>query len=327
MSDDDLEIDAPAPPSDEALTAQARERREALEAGILEVRRLVDAEREKFAALCRVRQKLDAEPPEADLPRAESDGWVTWAAARLTEGDSEVPVPHWFTDEDLCAIGEDFLSRPMRDLRALPEFKVLAPVVIAIRWTRKPVLRRDYLGTVDYHETRCGRPKVVQEVERLTWSGPGAAPMFRLELSLPWFLLAEDHEINRGLHELLACLGLRNGKPMLRKPDVAAFATTLARFGVGHIREAGAIAHAQAHPQHRALMQSFGVDPTTGQGMLFGEARTYEAAQRKLRREDERDARPKVPRQEAQTPRQGKDAAAEPREPELYTADPEEGLN
>jgi len=207
------------------------------------------------------------EEPRKDLPSVARGSWVSWASGILDESGG---VPVWIRNQDLVAGFEDLAGPVLNRLRPLPEFSTWAAQVIEVRWTRRPIVVRDMVLT----EALAGRVKAVSIPDRLLWTGQGPAPAFRLELSLPWWLLADDDEQERGLHHLLAYCGMETGdRPVLRKADIVAHASTLARFGVGGVRQAMAVAHAQAHPTHERLLREYGFDPASGQGMLWQEHR------------------------------------------------------
>lgn len=179
-----------APPDLQLLIATA------CSAVLTRVRTKVD----EYDEACRKARAKNDEPPRPDLPRASSVRWVAWAAAEIAGAEfAGHGLPAWLRHSDLAAGFEDLAGQHLARLRGWREFTTLATSVIEIRWSRKPIVKKDPLLT----ETRCGRAKVVPTADRLAWSGEGDAPEFRLELSLPWFLLAEDDEIERGLHDLL----------------------------------------------------------------------------------------------------------------------------
>lgn len=205
--------------------------------------------------------KAGKEPPRRDVPCASSADWVKWAAAILDEEG----LGAWIRDRDLREAFEDLAGPILRRLRDLPEFATWRTETLEIRWSRKPIVIRDIV----LDDPVAGRVKVVPPADRETWLGEGDAPAFRLELSLPWWLVASEDEMERGLHAVLAACGMRDDRPVLRKPDIQAHASTLARYGVSGVRQASAVAHAQAHPSHTRLLRSFGFDPDSGQGLLW----------------------------------------------------------
>lgn len=203
----------------------------------------------------------EAEPP-LDLPRASSERWCRWAARILADHELEV----WLRDADVSAAVEDLAGPVLAKLLSWPEFRCLEGVILELRWSTKPMVRKDVIVGMP----QAGRPKVVPKADRLTWTGVGKAPSFRLELSLPFWLLATVEEKERGLHDVLSYLGFgENHTPKLRKPDIVAHAATLGRFGVAGLREASAVFHAQRHPDHERILREFRFDAVTGQGQLW----------------------------------------------------------
>lgn len=250
-----------------------RTRQRHLEHGIERVETMVAEAHQKNRDEAKARAKKGMDPLPLDLPRASSVNWVKKAAAKLDV------APSWFKDDDLLAVYKDYVNDALYVLRKLPEFATFATHRIEIRWTSRAIIRRDLI--ID--EPRCGRTKVVTEAERETWRGDGMAPSFRLELSLPWFMLASEREADRGLHDLLMYCGLRDGRPAMRKPDIAAHAATLGRYGIEGFREAHAFAHAQYHPNHERVLREHGFDPLTGQGLLWKPDRQEPVSRSKVR--------------------------------------------
>ena len=243
----------------------ASRRRLAIGLGVDAVHELVDRERDRYREKCRKAERENRDAPESDLPRAESPRWVREAAKALAGPEN---APEWMrTDEVAEQLGCEDLLYHLPALRDLQEFATFATIDIEVRWSAKAMIRSGLM--ID--ETRPGRVKVVPTADRDTWEGGAQhAPGWRMELSLPWFLLAEEHERRRGLHSLLAYCGLKAGKPAIRKPDIEAHATTLGRFGPSGLLEAQAIAHAVAHPSTPAELRRFRFD-LAGQGVLWGD--------------------------------------------------------
>lgn len=131
------------------------------------------------------------------------------------------------------------------------------------------VLSRRVVREVDAGSERIlpGRVSALSQLERdLT---PGLD--YRLVISLPWWILASEKEVERGLHELLCYCGrasdAEDAKPTIRKPDIRTHAATLGRYGLSGDREATAIAHALAGPARKQLVD-FGFGPD-GQGCFW----------------------------------------------------------
>lgn len=189
------------------------------------------------------------------------------------EGEDNRRIDDWLIDEDVREVtprGEDTTDpqsfhHAFNKLRLWPEFQTLATAVYDLRWTTKPIGRQDLMSCTPL----LGRVKVVPAPERMTWVGETSAPDFRLEISLPYVLIATFEQLERGIHDLLCTCGFVNKKPVLRKPDIIANAATLGRYGVQDIREANAVFHAQRHPMNLTVQRSFGFDASSGQGQLW----------------------------------------------------------
>lgn len=240
------------------------ERRDDIEAGCVAVTGRVRERIDWHESAVRDARARGQEDPPSDLPRVSSAYWVGWAAEILVEHG----VPSWLRDADVRESFEDLAGPVLRRLRGFDEFRTWSAEVVEIRWSKKPIVVKDLVLT----EAVAGRIKAVNEADRMTWSGEGPPPAFRVELSLPWWLLATEDEQERGLHAVLASAGMDDDKPCLRKPDILAFSSTLGRYGVAGVRAASAIAHAQAHPDHRRRMREYGFEVGTGQGLLWGPA-------------------------------------------------------
>lgn len=243
------------------MNALSKDRLDYIAAGCSAVMTALDAKTTDHEFEVRKAIKLGHEIPTSDLPRVARSSWVSWAATKLGENN----VPAWFRDVDLREGFEDLVGPVLRKLRAFPEFRTWVGEVLELRWTRKPIVVRDMV----LEEAVAGRVKAVGVVDRMVWSGDGPAPAFRLELSLPWWLLASDEEQEHGLHAVIAACGMDDG-PVIRKPDIVAHASTLGRYGIGGIRQAQAIAHAVAHPSHTRVLRDHGFDPASGQGLIWG---------------------------------------------------------
>ena len=234
----------------------------ALREGILKVNEKRAAELADQDKRTRTALASGSPPPTTDPPRASAPRWVLWASSILRTQE----VPKWVSHDEIAALDQDVVSPVIEALLRLPEFeKLLAADALTIVWTPGMVATADLLGKTP----RVGRIRVLSERERLTWSRPEAPADFRLELSLPYVLLATADELERGLHELLAACAYDDEKPKLLKPDISTFASTLGRYGVSTAREASAVAHALRGVRNARLVRDFGFDVETGQGLLW----------------------------------------------------------
>lgn len=207
-------------------------------------------------------ERLGEVAPIADPPRADSAEWVGWASRIL----SRYNVPKWMRDADVIAShGEDMVGPLLERLIGWPEFHELEGWRIELRWTRGSIVRKDFVST----EVVAARPKVISPADREAWLGGEDAPQFRLELSLPWWLLADEDQRERGLHVALAYLGVADHQPVLRQPDISGHAATFGRYGVSGPREVSAVFHAQRHPSHEIVLRELGFDPITGHGQIW----------------------------------------------------------
>lgn len=206
-------------------------------------------------------ERLGEVVPQSDPPRVSEDRWVSWAARILVR----YGVPKWMRDADVRDAHEDLVGPLLQRFITWPEFALLDGWFIELRWTHSPIVRKDFVST----EAVAARPKVVPPGDREAWLGGDEAPQFRLELSLPWWLLADELERERGLHEALAYFGVVDNQPVLRKPDIVGHAATLGRFGVRCAREADAVFHAARHPSHELILRGYGFDPVTGLGQRW----------------------------------------------------------
>jgi hypothetical protein len=118
-----------------------------------------------------------------------------------------------------------------------------------------------------------GTCKPVGKRERQTWRGDGPAPLWRLTLGLDvWCLLTEQERWRLVCHELMHATYKGNGNttPAGRAHDIEEFASVVARYGLGAETQAAFVAQAMVRPQIMEEMRSWGVDPESGQGLLFG---------------------------------------------------------
>lgn len=239
--------------------------RSAIESACSAVRTSIQAHLQKHQEQLQKAREAGDPPPERDnLPSATSSYWMRWACDEMREHK----LPSWIRDEDVqSALDEDLVGPVMARLLELQEFAHLDGIPFEIGWSPKAALRKDVICC----DHKVGKVKAVSKKRRLLWPREaGEVPDFELELSLPFFLLATEQEIERGLHELLApcAYKLENNEPTLKKPDISSYSSTLGRYGVSTPREAQAVAHVLARPHVRHELAVFGYGPD-GQGILF----------------------------------------------------------
>lgn len=152
-----------------------------------------------------------------------------------------------------------------------PEFEHLDARPIRFVWLKKNPTKHDMIV--------FGRAKLTPQREQDLWAGPGPAPWWTIELGLPTWLLSSPTERRRLLHHEIAHLAVQENvddeervtyTPRLRGHDIEENATTAMRFGVARKEHAIVIAAAMRHPTTTEKMKEWGVDPVTGQGLLFG---------------------------------------------------------
>lgn len=211
-----------------------------------------------------MREQEQKEGREANRPDVNAPYWAKWACDAMRDQK----IPSWVRDEDLvAALGEDLVGPVLQELLELEEFAHLDGIPFEIGWSPKMCVRKDVVSC----DQKVGKVKAVSKKRRLLWPAEaGAVPDFELELSLPFFLLGTEDEIERGIHELLAACAFKgeDDEPTLRKADIHTYASTLGRYGISTAREAQAVAHAMAHPALTRQLAAFGFSED-GQGILF----------------------------------------------------------
>lgn len=139
---------------------------------------------------------------------------------------------------------------------------------------------------------RCKR---VGEQERAA----GTSALLRLEVSLPWWLVATRLERERALHGALMAWSWDADRERVvpHRPDIVAHAATLGRYGATDPREVQAIAHAARHPL--TLLEGPG-----GQLIWQPTQRALAAAAERMaaRREEEPPPVAEVPRRRRKAP-------------------------
>lgn len=222
-------------------------------------------------ALSRTRAWLDEERHKEKPPRASQGPAVVTVAAVLRSAlrsALDEADPALWTDEALLDAGEDLGAAALvAQLLDGEEFEGICNVRVLINWSVSPIWHTD--GPL--RTPAPAKIKAFPKADREAWRGGGLPPDFLLTIALPWWLLASAFEREAGLHDRLAYMGRKESGPYLRKPDIAAHASTLARYGLLNARDSAAHAAARAHPSTaaRLLCHHFGPD---GQGTLFAPA-------------------------------------------------------
>jgi hypothetical protein len=97
----------------------------------------------------------------------------------------------------------------------------------------------------------------------------GSPYLWRLTLALDTWLLTDEERRVQVLHHELMHAVYEGGKPKTRTHDVEEFAANVARYGLLDEGRARFLAQAMARPRIVEELQVYGVDPVSGQGLLF----------------------------------------------------------
>lgn len=137
------------------------------------------------------------------------------------------------------------LARPLvrETVWRYPEYKYLHGAVWQIRWRTRTWTRQG--------QATLGSCSPVPRADREAWTGAGPAPQFRLQLSLPYWLVMDETERLRLVHhELGHACWKEDGSPGTCPHDIEEFAATLARFGISEDeRPLQAVLAAVSHPE------------------------------------------------------------------------------
>ncbi|MEL6348445.1 MAG: putative metallopeptidase [Myxococcota bacterium] len=188
------------------------------------------------------------------------------------------PLPPWLRERDLQHAKR--LSPAYLTDAALPDTHAMIELLL------NTCEERDYLHGCGVHivwwtgkkasndRIVLGKAGPIAARERLTWPGNGKAPMFRVQLSLAYWLLADDMARYRLLHHELGHCGIEETeegklKPIALSHDVEEFADTVMRFGVAGPEQAKLAAAINGHPTSKARARAWGIDLTGQQLKLF----------------------------------------------------------
>lgn len=114
-----------------------------------------------------------------------------------------------------------------------------------------------------------GRVSVTSVLER---GQDSQAPFFRIEVSLPWWLLAHPDEQRAEVHRLMCFCGIKDdgSSPYKRKPHLVLHNMHVARFGIPRDPlSAQVAAHIIHHPTTAQRLRRYAFDSKTKQGLLF----------------------------------------------------------
>ena len=146
------------------------------------------------------------------------------------------------------------------------EFKALRSKGIRIRWSTR-------------NRTSRGAPRKVFTTpvglaDRQSWTGTVEAPWFVLDLSLPWWLVADEEERASWLHHALMQMGIKETSsgaqsPQKRFPDMVSFISTVGRFGPKTMEEGRFLNEGNNHPRTAPKLEEWGFSESEAQGFLF----------------------------------------------------------
>jgi hypothetical protein len=176
------------------------------------------------------------------------------AAQTVAQGGEPLAVAHdlrglpaWLSPDDAAegaaAVGlEVDADATLAAVLDLVELRDLALAGVTVMWSTR--LRRVSDAAGD--RIAPAKARRVGDQERAL----GQSARVRLELSLPWWLVASPLARERACHAALMCWAWDRGWERLHRhlPDIAAHSATLGRYGVTDEREVQAVAHAAAHP-------------------------------------------------------------------------------
>ena len=205
-----------------------------------------------------------AEELDDDVPKYLGGGFLLGRDApdgHIRESDERCIVPLEMDVEG---------TKPHRHLLSLlarcSEFKELRDKAIQIRWSTRNRVQRG--------EPMKAKAKPVPLPDRMVWDGQHEAPWFLLDLSLSWWLIADDEERFQWLHHALMQCGIKSTKngsesPYKRHPDMSAFTMTATRFGPKTLDEGRFVHAAVKHEGTEAKFLRWGFAEDDAQGHLF----------------------------------------------------------
>lgn len=164
--------------------------------------------------------------------------------------------------EDLLGLDE------FADDRELP----LNPDLFEIRWRRTKWMSQSRIVK--------GSCRPIPKAERELWEGDGDLPLWRITLSLPYWLLMDEYERRELIHHELGHAQAKvleseqEGAPVEIVPngeghDYETFYPTKARYGAGSPFEARLLFEAVTHPRTKAYLAQQRLNIETGEGRLY----------------------------------------------------------
>lgn len=155
-------------------------------------------------------------------------------------------LPRWMDDTDVAPARVDAgatFAVALTEVLGFVELRDIAKHARpALLWYTR-LWRVNDVGGERVVGARCKR---VGEQERAA----GTSALLRLEVSLPWWLVATRLQREEALHKALMAWSWDADRERVvpHRPDIVAHAATLGRFGATDPREVQAIAHAARHP-------------------------------------------------------------------------------
>jgi hypothetical protein len=197
----------------------------------------------------------DDEDPDADLSAELADLEVGVALASEPGGKLPKPVPGYLDRLDEGTAASTGCQLHDAGVRRC----------IAAEWSFRAVVAGP--------EVLPGRVAVISDTERARTPTPA---MWRLSVSLPWFLLAKPEERSRGIAHLLAQCGWDATKgAYVRRPDFAGFSHVIQRHGLAETKaNAAALAKVASSRVLVEMLQRH--YPAGAQGLLFGDSKVIE---------------------------------------------------
>lgn len=234
--------------------------RRAIEDGCVSARRYIEDQDNAYEA---DQRKAKGDRKGATRPTCQHMSWVSDVAGRFEDCPKYVSAS---SVEDIISV-----SATLVDLLEMPEFQTVRKFALDVVWTPCSMSVKD--GVV--RTPMPGKLTVVSKVERACWPHGDAPPMWRMVLSIPWFLLASPGDQDQALHELLCQCGMGEAyEPYKRKADAIFYGPNAGRFGIVTRRQALTIAHLVSHPATpRRLRQAHGALMPDGTQMLLWPSR------------------------------------------------------
>jgi len=188
-----------------------------------------------------------------------------WYEALAEDDEFDQQLPYTVIPSQRNIVGAMDVLRELRS-GCSEEFGALRKCPIEVRWFTRIRKQRGNLLT--------GTAKVVRLIDRDCYDGSAPeAPLFVVELSLAYWLIATPEQRRAAMHNALMYCGVKTNKsgglvPYKRQPDVVGFVATMARFGAQTKEQAQAAVSVQAHPSTGDRLEAWDIT-RTGQLEMF----------------------------------------------------------